>query len=73
VPVLLKYYSDEPLFVPGQVLVTFVVDKVALRQVFLRLIRFSPVGIIPLMSYCSFHVSLSIVTELWLLFRCVYT
>lgn len=30
VTVLLKYYSEETLFVPGQVRVTFVADKVAL-------------------------------------------
>jgi hypothetical protein len=33
--------------VPGSVHVGFVVDKVALGQVFLRVLRFSPVIIIP--------------------------
>jgi hypothetical protein len=32
---------------PGSVHVGFVVDKVALRQVFLRVLRFSPVNLIP--------------------------
>jgi hypothetical protein len=35
-------------FAPGSIHVGFVVDKVALRQVFLRVLRFSPVNI-------SFH------------------
>jgi len=36
-----------PGFAPGSVHVGFVVDKVALGQVFLRVLRFSPVSIIP--------------------------
>jgi hypothetical protein len=36
-----------PRFAPGSIHVGFVVDKVALGQVFLRVLRFSPVGIIP--------------------------
>jgi hypothetical protein len=34
-------------FAPGSINVGFVVDKVALGQVFLRVLRFSPVNIIP--------------------------
>jgi hypothetical protein len=34
-------------FSPGSIRVGFVVDKVALGQVFLRVLRFSPVNIIP--------------------------
>jgi hypothetical protein len=34
-------------FTPGSIHVGFVVDKVALGQVFLRVLRFSPVNIIP--------------------------
>jgi hypothetical protein len=34
-------------FTPGSIDVGFVVDKVALRLVFLRVLRFSPVNIIP--------------------------
>jgi hypothetical protein len=37
-----------PVFAPGSIHVEFVVDKVALGQVFLRVLRFSPVNI-------SFH------------------
>jgi hypothetical protein len=36
-----------PGFAPGSTHVGFVVDKVALGQVFLRVLRFSPVNIIP--------------------------
>jgi hypothetical protein len=36
-----------PGFDPGSVRVGFVVDKVALGQVFLRALRFSPVNFIP--------------------------
>jgi hypothetical protein len=36
-----------PGFTPGSIRVGFVVDKVALGQVFLRGPRFSPVSIIP--------------------------
>jgi hypothetical protein len=36
-----------PGFDPGSVHVGFVVDKVALAQVFLRVLRFSPVNFIP--------------------------
>jgi hypothetical protein len=36
-----------PGFDPGSVYVGFVVDKVALGQVFPRVLRFSPVNIIP--------------------------
>ena len=36
-----------PGFDPGSVHVEFVVDKVALGQVFLRVLRFSPVNFIP--------------------------
>jgi hypothetical protein len=35
-----------PGFAPGSIRVGFMVDKVALRQVFLRVLRFSPVSII---------------------------
>jgi hypothetical protein len=34
-------------FAPGSIHVGFVVDKVVLRQIFLRVIRFSPANIIP--------------------------
>jgi hypothetical protein len=36
-----------PVFDPGSVHVGFVVDKVALRQVFPRVLRFTPVSFIP--------------------------
>jgi hypothetical protein len=36
-----------PEFAPGSIHVEFVVDKVALGQVFLRVLRFSPDNIIP--------------------------
>jgi hypothetical protein len=36
-----------PGFAPGPINVGFVVDKVALGQVFLRVIPFSPVNIVP--------------------------
>jgi hypothetical protein len=36
-----------PVFAPRSVHVGFVVDKVALGQVFLRVLRFSPVSIVP--------------------------
>jgi hypothetical protein len=36
-----------PGFAPGSILVGFVVDKVALGQVYLRVLRFSPANIIP--------------------------
>jgi hypothetical protein len=36
-----------PVFNPGSVHVGFVVDKVALAQVFPRVLRFSPVNFIP--------------------------
>jgi hypothetical protein len=36
-----------PGFAPGSIHVGFVVDKVAVGQVFLRVLRFSPVSIIP--------------------------
>jgi hypothetical protein len=40
-----------PGFDPGSVHVGFVVDKVALKQVFLRVHRFSPVNFIPPVLY----------------------
>jgi hypothetical protein len=40
-----------PGFDPGLVHVRFVVDKVALGQVFLRVLRFSPVNFIPPMLH----------------------
>jgi hypothetical protein len=42
---------QRPGFNPGSVLVGFVVDKVALVQVFLRVLRFSPVSFIPRVLY----------------------
>jgi hypothetical protein len=39
--------SRRPGFNPGSVHVGFVVDKVALGQVFPRVLRFSPVNVIP--------------------------
>jgi hypothetical protein len=40
-----------PGFAPGSVHVGFVVDKMALEQVFLQVLRFSPVNIIPPWHY----------------------
>jgi hypothetical protein len=40
----------------GRVHVGFAVDKVALRQVFLRILRLSPTSFIPAMSQTHFHV-----------------
>jgi hypothetical protein len=50
-------------FGPGSVHMGFVVDKVALGQAFVRVLRFSPLGIIPSVlnshhhppAYCSYH------------------
>jgi hypothetical protein len=39
--------TAEPGFAPGSIHVGLVVNKVALGQVFLRVLRFSPVNIIP--------------------------
>jgi hypothetical protein len=39
--------SPRPGFAPGSVHVGYVVDKVALGQVFVRVLRFFPVSIIP--------------------------
>jgi hypothetical protein len=39
--------SRRPGFVPGSVDVVYVVDKVSLGQVFVRVLRFFPVNVIP--------------------------
>jgi hypothetical protein len=46
-PLVADLSSQRPGFAPGSIHVGFVVDKVALGQVFLRVLRFSPVNIIP--------------------------
>jgi hypothetical protein len=48
--IMAQAVSRQPLsdFSPGSVHVRFIVDKVALGQVFLRVLRISPVNIIPL-------------------------
>ena len=43
---------QRPGFDPGSVHVGFVVNKVALGQVFPRVLRFSPVNFIPSVPYC---------------------
>jgi hypothetical protein len=40
-------HRGSPGSIPGSVYVGFVMDKVALGQVFLRVLRFSPVNFIP--------------------------
>jgi hypothetical protein len=45
------------VFDPGPVPVRFVVDKVALGQVFLRVLRFSPVNITPTMYRNQLHLT----------------
>jgi hypothetical protein len=48
---------QRPGFAPGPVHVGFVVDKVALGQVSVRVIQFSPVGLIPpLLSTPIYHL-----------------
>jgi hypothetical protein len=47
--------SRSPGFAPGSIHVGFVVDKVELRQDFLRVLRFSPVNIIP-PSFSIIHI-----------------
>jgi hypothetical protein len=42
---------QRPGFYPGSVRVGFVVEKVALGQDFLRVLRFSPVNFIPLVLH----------------------
>jgi hypothetical protein len=42
-------------FAPGSIYVGFVVDKVVLWQVFLRVLRFSPTNIIP--PFLNIHLS----------------
>jgi hypothetical protein len=44
-------------FAPGSIHLGFVVDKVALGQVLLRILRFSPVNIIPPSLSNSYHLS----------------
>jgi hypothetical protein len=61
VPWLRRLVADisprRPGFVPGSIHVRFVVDKVALGQAFLRVLRFSPVNIIPpSLSPNSYHL-----------------
>jgi hypothetical protein len=46
-PWLRSLVAGLPRRTPGSIHVGFVVDKVALGQVFLRVLRFSPVNIIP--------------------------
>jgi hypothetical protein len=46
-PWLKRLVAGLSLLRPGSIQVGFVVDKVALDQVFLRVLRFSPVNIIP--------------------------
>jgi hypothetical protein len=47
--------SRSPVLIPVSVRVGFVVDKVALRQFFLRVLRFTPLSIIP--SWLSIPIS----------------
>jgi hypothetical protein len=49
-----------PGFYARSVLVRFVVDKVALGQVFLQILRFSPVSIIPPILHTHLHLHLAI-------------
>jgi hypothetical protein len=43
---------------PGSVHVGFMVDRVAVGQVFLQLLRFSPVSIIPMYSYFTWVMNI---------------
>jgi len=44
-------------FDTGQVYMVFVVDKLALGQVFLQVLRFSPISIIPLTLHNHLHLN----------------
>jgi hypothetical protein len=46
VGLVVGFSPQKPGFAPGSIHAGFVVDKVALGQVFLRVLRFSPVNII---------------------------
>ena len=46
-PLVAGLSPRRPWFDPGSVHVEFMVDKVALGQVFLRVLRFSPISVIP--------------------------
>jgi hypothetical protein len=54
-----------PEFDPSSAHVKFVVDKVALRQVFLRVLRLFPVSVIPSMfrTHLRLHVALRILQK----------
>jgi hypothetical protein len=55
--VLCRLLTAESRFAPGSVYLGFVVDKMALGQVFLRVFLFSPVNIItPLFSKLIYHL-----------------
>jgi hypothetical protein len=43
-PLVASLFTQRPLFNPGPVHVTFLVDRVALGQIFLQILPFSPVG-----------------------------
>ena len=64
VPWLRPLVSGQSLRRPGlyprSVHVRFVVDEVALRQVFLRVLLFSPVSIIPLMPHNHLHLHVAV-------------
>ena len=47
--------SRRPGFDPGAVRVTFVLDKVTVGQVFLRILQVFPVSIFPQMLYIPLH------------------
>jgi hypothetical protein len=52
--------QQRPSFMPGSVRVGFVVDKVALGQVFLQVLQFSPINIIPqwlIYSYITYGMN----------------
>jgi hypothetical protein len=62
---------QRPRFIPGSVHVGFVVDKVALGEVFLRVLRFFPVDIIP--PWLSMLISSSVGRTIGLLVATVQT
>jgi hypothetical protein len=56
-PLVTELSPQRTRFIPGSVYVGFVVNKVALGQVFLRVLLFFPVNIIPLrLSIFIYHL-----------------
>jgi hypothetical protein len=61
---------QSPEFLPDSTHMGYVVDKVALGQIFLRVLRFSPVSIIPpSLSTLVYHLADEQYVRLWQQFR----